>query len=232
MNSKSTISILTCFSLIACSNPQPGPDKTLGGAVLGAGWGATTGAIVGNQLSNTTGGALAGAGLGAVAGALTGVGYDVVEGSQLEQERMLASLKVQNTLNARYLEQLQAKLDRAVVSDPAAIYQVYFEPDETSLKSGAAADLEAIAEAIKTSPTNATISVIGHSDDSGTPDYNQRLAEARARNVAAYLAARGISVDRINVRSFGSTRPISSNATPEGRQMNRRVEVYLDPAPK
>lgn len=227
MNARLATIVTFVFSLSACSTPQPGPDKSLGGALLGAGWGATSGAIIGNQLSNTGGGALAGAGLGAVAGALTGVGYDVTEGSQLEQERMLASLKVQNALNARYLEQLQAKLDRATLTEPTAIYQVYFDADSTALKTGSAADLEAVAEAIKAFPGNANVYVVGHSDDSGTPDYNQRLSEARARAVSAYLATRGISVDRIVTESYGSTRPISSNTTPEGRQMNRRVEVYL-----
>lgn len=95
------------------------------------------------------------------------------------------------------------------------------------MKSGAIADLEAIADSIKLSANNSPINVVGHSDDAGSPEYNDRLAEARARSVVSYLAARGISMDRLKLKSFGSTQPVASNSTPEGRQLNRRVEVFF-----
>ena len=60
-----------------CSNPQPGPDKTAAGAVLGAGWGAGAGAVIGNQVNYGGEGAAIGAGFGFVQGGLEGAGYDL-----------------------------------------------------------------------------------------------------------------------------------------------------------
>lgn len=219
---------LLAASLSACSNPQPGPDKTIAGAVLGAGWGAGAGAVIGNQVSYAGEGAAIGSGFGAVGGALSGAGYDLSESAQLENERQLAALKIQNISNQRELENIQGRLDDAVVSpDAGGVYQVFFDEDATSLRGGSVANLEVIAESIKASPRAYVIHVVGHSDDTGDPKYNERLAESRARSVSAYLGSRGISMDQIKVASHGSTRPIASNSTPVGRQLNRRVDVYI-----
>lgn len=221
-------SILLLTSLCMCSHPQSGPDKTVAGAVLGAGWGAGTGAIVGNQIGNVSGGAAAGAGIGLVAGALTGGGYDVNEGILVEQQRKLDAMKMQNEINGARLEQMQAKLDRARPSTTSAsLYQVYFDNDVSSIKAGAVADLEQIANSLKTDPAAKKIMVIGHSDDGGTPEYNERLAEARARTVTAYLASQGLSMDKLVTQQYGSQRPVASNSSPEGRQLNRRVEILV-----
>lgn len=219
---------LVLFFLCACHNPQSGPDKTLGGATLGAGWGAGAGAIVGHQLSYAGEGTAVGAGFGLVSGALSGMAYDLSEGAQLEQGRQLAALKVQNESNSKSLSELQARLDQTIASDLAGgIYQVFFDADSTSMRAGSVANLEVIAEQIKASPFASVVNVVGHADDAGSPEYNQRLAEARARNVAAYLAARGISMGQISIKHYGSERPIASNSTTVGRQLNRRVDVFI-----
>jgi len=229
-------SVITTFFLAAlavtlltgCSNPQPGPDKTIAGTVLGAGWGAGAGAVIGNQVSASGEGVAVGAGFGAIAGALSGAGYDLSEGSQLNQERQLASLKVQSAANRRELEQVQGRLDDAVTSDfSGAMYQVFFDDDATTLRAGAVANLEAIANSIASNPRAYVIFVEGHTDDAGTPEYNEKLAEARARTVSAYIGARGISMDQIKVSNYGAKRPIASNATPVGRQLNRRVDIHI-----
>lgn len=67
----------------------------------------------------------------------------------------------------------------------------------------------------------------GHTDDVGTPAYNRDLSEARVRAVGDFLKARGIGAERMKLWSFGETRPVASNETPEGRQRNRRVEITL-----
>jgi outer membrane protein OmpA-like peptidoglycan-associated protein len=212
----------------ACSNPQPGPDKTAVGAVLGAGWGAGAGAVIGHQVSYAGEGAGIGAGFGAVAGAISGAGYDFSEGTQLDQERQLAALKVQNIANQREMERLQGRLDESVAADlTGGVYQVFFDDDATNLRAGAVANLEVIAESIKASPRAYTINVIGHTDDSGAPEYNERLAQSRARAVSGYLGSRGISMDQIKVSSHGAARPIATNGTPVGRQLNRRVDIYI-----
>lgn len=219
---------LLLLSLTACGNPQPGPDKSLGGAVLGAAWGAGAGAVVGNQVSSQGGGIAVGAGFGAASGLITGAGMDMNESAMMREEKELASLKVQNMANTQELANLQASLDRAYSKAGSGIYQVFFDPDATNLRLGSISNLEKIADSIKANPGAFRVHVDGHTDDSGRIDYNNTLAEARARSVASYLAARGIGVDQISVNSFGSKRPIASNSNPTGRQLNRRVDVYVD----
>lgn len=219
---------LCALGLLACSRPQPGPDKTVGGAILGAGWGAGAGAVIGNELSYAGEGTAVGAGFGLVGGAISGSTYDATEETQIEQASELESLKIHNIANSRELSDIQSKLDQAVSAKPVAgIYQVFFDEDQTNLRSGAVANLEAIADSLRTSPHADVVNVFGHSDDAGTPEYNESLAEARARTVSAYLMSRGISSDQVIVKGFGSKRPIASNATPVGRQLNRRVDIYL-----
>lgn len=218
-------------ALVAGCHNNPYPDKTLGGAVLGAGWGAGTGAVIGNQVSNAGEGAAVGAGFGLVSGAMAGLGYDVMENDLIEREQELTALRVQNDANGRALAQMQAHFDReAAIGATPAVYQVFFEADETGLKAGAIANLEVIAEAIRRDPRSNRVHVVGHSDDTGDSSYNERLAQSRARSVTAYLAGRGISMDQIILHSYGSKRPIASNATAEGRQLNRRVDLYVAPA--
>ena len=222
-----SVSLLALVSL-GCSTPAPGPDKTVAGAVLGATWGAGAGAVVGHQVSYTGEGVAVGAGFGLLGGAMTGYGYDAIEDTQIKHEEMLASLKLQNLANQRELEFLQGKLDRAMSSDLAgSFYQVFFDVDATSLRSGAIAQLETIAQTLKGSPALGKVNVVGHSDDEGTPEYNSRLAEARARTVSSYLAMQGIALDQIVVKSFGSQRPVATNSNDVGRQLNRRVDVYV-----
>ncbi|MBX7137006.1 MAG: OmpA family protein [Oligoflexia bacterium] len=221
---------LPLFITLALSScgATSGPDKTAAGTVLGAGWGAGTGAIVGNQIGHPGQGAGVGAGFGALAGAIEGGTFDTLESDILDQEQQLASLKVQNAANAQSIADLQRRLDQSINTDLAGgISQVFFDADSSTVKAGAVANLEIIAEAIKSSPRAGTIHVVGHADDAGTPEYNSRLAEARARAVSGYLGARGVSMSQIVVSSFGSTRPLASNATPVGRQLNRRVDIFV-----
>ena len=218
--------------VVGCSNPQPGPDKTIAGTVLGAGWGAGTGAVIGHQVRHTQNGAGLGAGIGAgfgaVAGAMSGGAYDLTESTQIRLENQLASLKIQNMANAKQLDTLQDQLDYAATSEVAGgVYQVFFDVDATSLRAGSVANLEVIAESIKRSAHAYAIHVVGHTDDTGDPKYNDRLSEARARAVSAYLGSRGISMDQIHVTNHGAKRPIASNVTDVGRQLNRRVDVYI-----
>lgn len=226
---RSAVIALLSILALGCSNPQPGPDKTAAGMVLGAGWGAGSGVIIGHQLDVPGEGAAIGAGFGAVHGAITGAGYDMAEGAILKEKRELASLKVQNLANTRELAQIQAKLDEAATAGDigGGVYQVFFDLDATSLKAGSVANVQTIADSLKRSPAAYKINVVGHADDSGSPEYNERLAESRARSVSALLGSNGISMDQIAVSSFGSKRPLVTNTTAEGRQLNRRVDIFI-----
>ena len=218
----------TILLTVGCSMPQSGPDKTIGATILGAGWGAGAGAVIGNQVDASGGGVAVGAGVGAAAGLLMGAGWDLSESVQLDQNRQLASLRVQSTTNQIELEKIQARLDSTTETDPVGgVYQVFFDEDQTNLRLGAFSGLEQVAEAIKASSMVTAVNVAGHTDDTGNAEYNERLAQTRASEVGSYLASRGISLSQLKINGYSASRPIATNKTSGGRQLNRRVEVYI-----
>jgi outer membrane protein OmpA-like peptidoglycan-associated protein len=222
--------LLTFVSVLSsgCSTPVSGPDKTAGGAVVGGAWGTGAGAVVGNQVATAGLGAGVGAGFGAVAGMLIGGSLDQLESGMLEQQQILNDLSARTRINFEKLRALQDEVDNKIASSaPSAVYQVYFGPDSTQLKAGAIANLQAIAESMKNSTSYTKVFVNGHTDDSGNKEHNKNLAESRAKEVVSYLAGRGISMDQIKMNSYAAERPLATNSTPEGRQLNRRVDVFL-----
>lgn len=224
------IAALAIGVLAAGCYPQPGPDKTVGGAVLGAGWGAGLGAVAGNQVANAGPGAAVGAGLGAVSGMLTGGALDIAEGSELQAQRELDSIKIHVAANQRRLELLQSTLDSRdynLSRTAETLSKVFFDTDRASLRSGAAKELQVLAERIKNNPYVGRLELHGHSDDTGSPERDTSLSESRTRTVATFLANQGISLDQMELFAHGSRRPLGSNESEAGRQLNRRVEIIL-----
>lgn len=74
------------------------------------------------------------------------------------------------------------------------------------------------------------IVVAGHTDSDGSESYNANLSQLRAHAVSDYFASKGVDAVRLETIGFGETHPIASNATAEGKQVNRRVEITLLPA--
>jgi outer membrane protein OmpA-like peptidoglycan-associated protein len=74
-----------------------------------------------------------------------------------------------------------------------------------------------------------TITVRGYTDNTGSAAYNQRLSQDRANSVASYLSRSGVPASRIQSIGYGMSNPVASNATPEGRAQNRRVEISINP---
>ena len=75
----------------------------------------------------------------------------------------------------------------------------------------------------------AVVEVAGHTDSTGSAQYNQQLSEQRANSVAQYLESQGLASNRVVTIGAGETRPVADNSTPEGRAANRRVELTLTP---
>ena len=215
--------------LVVSCHPVPGPDKSLAGSVLGAGWGAGAGAVIGNQTGSLGPGTGVGAAFGAGAGLLTGIGLDVAEGTQLEEQRQLDALKVQVAANTRSLMMLQNSLDDRDRRLERSGYtgQIFFDEDSASLRAGSAVELERLAEVIKSNPYVGLVEVHGHSDDTGDGERNNRLSEARARTVGTFLSSHGIPMDRMRLIAHGARQPLATNETGVGRQLNRRVEVIM-----
>lgn len=86
--------------------------------------------------------------------------------------------------------------------------------------------IERVAKMLK-DKTQANVTIEGHTDNVGSAALNQQLSDARARAVMNALASKGVPRSRMAVKGFGMTRPQADNATPEGRQANRRVEITV-----
>jgi len=69
--------------------------------------------------------------------------------------------------------------------------------------------------------------VEGHTDSTGSADYNQRLSERRAASVRDFLAQHGVAMDRLVAVGYGMDRPVATPETKEGRAKNRRVEIVI-----
>jgi OOP family OmpA-OmpF porin len=86
--------------------------------------------------------------------------------------------------------------------------------------------LDTVAVMLAEAP-DALIEVSGHTDDQGNDEANQILSQRRADATEAYLLKKGIADERMTSKGFGETSPIADNATPEGRQRNRRIQFRL-----
>jgi outer membrane protein OmpA-like peptidoglycan-associated protein len=105
---------------------------------------------------------------------------------------------------------------------------VLFEFDRDQLLPPAIIKLGKLADALN--KTDLKVAIEGHTDGVGTDGYNQELSYRRARSVRDFLASRGVAAERLEVAGFGKSRPIATNATNEGRAMNRRVEIIIEKA--
>lgn len=222
----------TLFIVIGCATPNHDPDMTASGAVVGGGIGAGAGAIIGNQISHLGDGAAVGAGIGAVSGIMAGISADIIESEIATTREEISSLNAAHAANGRILSDLQRSADNeAFRKNSYGLFQVFFDENATSLRSGSLAQLESLIKELRHSQSPLRVSILGHADDSGDISYNERLSLARAREVAAAFSARGISQDQLDIYAYGSKRPLLSNATAKGREFNRRVEVYINQKP-
>jgi len=206
----SIVLFILILALTGCAQTQQAArTKTGQGAAIGAAAGALAGAVIGHQSGNRRTGAV----IGGLAGAAIGGGI----GYKLDQQ----AKELQQIKDA----EVRREEDRLVVTMSEAIL---FDLNSTALKPGAKQQLEKMAEVMVRYPDN-DILVTGHTDNTGSEKYNQDLSERRAKAVKNYLILKGISAGRITSMGFGETMPVASNATPEGRQKNRRVEIEIKP---
>ncbi|WP_244816953.1 OmpA family protein [Caballeronia sp. Lep1P3] len=100
-----------------------------------------------------------------------------------------------------------------------------FDTDEAEIRHGSLPALDRAATVLKRSMRPVLIE--GHTDNDGPLAYNQSLSKARAESVARALIARGVPAERLSTKGMAYLRPIASNDTPQGRAMNRRVEILV-----
>ena len=107
-----------------------------------------------------------------------------------------------------------------------AIDKLEFETNQAIISSKSYESLNELADLLADNE-RWDLKIQGHTDNVGTPANNLKLSKQRAEAVANYLSKRGVRYNRLKVSWYGEKRPIASNETEEGRQLNRRVEMEI-----
>jgi outer membrane protein OmpA-like peptidoglycan-associated protein len=199
---------ILALSLIVWSSSCASLSRTKKGAVIGAAGGAVAGGLVGKAAGNTVLGALLGAALGGAAGAYIGHYMD----KQAEEMRR----DLQGARVDRVGEGIKITFDSGLL----------FDVDRYDLRDTSRENLQRLAGVLNKYP-DTNILIEGHTDSNGTREHNIQLSARRANSVAHYLAQLNVPSGRFSVMGFGPDEPIADNATAEGRQQNRRVDLAI-----
>ncbi|WP_133650769.1 OmpA family protein [Paraburkholderia flava] len=190
--------------LAGCATQQG--NNTAVGTGVGAGLGAGIGALIGGGK-----GAAIGAGVGAAAGGITGYNWQAIRN---KLSGATAGTGTQIT------EQPDGSLKLNIPSS------VTFDTNSYAIKPSFQSVLGQVAATLNQNP-EVIAQVIGYTDSTGQPAYNQTLSVNRAQSVVNALVQQGVAQQRLSAEGRGETNPIADNNTDAGRAQNRRVEVYL-----
>ncbi len=201
---------VSVVGLSACTSIDPYTGQTRASdTAMGTGIGAIGGAAVGALIGGERG-AYIGAGVGALGGGAIGYNMDK-QNAELRQALLGSGVQVRKVGNTIQL---------IMASD------VTFATNQASIQGGFYQTLDSVAVVFKKYNNN-TINIVGYTDNTGNPSYNQQLSEQRAQSVGNYLISRGVPSNRIYTSGQGQRNPVASNATAQGRAMNRRVVITL-----
>ena len=183
-------------------------NRTAKGAAIGAGAGGAAGGLIGYATGSPVAGVLIGAAVGGAAGALIG---NYMDKQAAEIERDIEGAKVE-----RVGEGIKITFSSGIL----------FDVNRADLKDFSRAELTKLATILnKYDDTN--ILLAGHTDSTGSDEYNLRLSRRRAQSVSDYLSIQNVNPERFTVYGYGKSDPIASNDTADSRAQNRRVEVAI-----
>ena len=207
------LSFLMCFLTVFGCQTKQGT-----GSLLGAGGGAALGAIVGQIIGkdgkSTAIGAAIGAAAGAGAGAIIGRHMDKVAA---EAAANVQNAKVEEVTDANGLKAVKVTFDSGIL----------FATNKADLNLVSKNELARFSTVLKNN-ADCHVDIYGHTDSTGNDGINIPLSNNRAQSVATYLKQCGVSAQQLqNIVGKGSAEPVADNGTAQGRQLNRRVEIYL-----
>lgn len=210
--------IAATLVLAGCATDEFGNPRQLTETEKGVGIGIATGAAIGALATKKS---AQGAAVGAVVGALGGG----LIGNYMEQQRRDFQKVLANEIAAGDIR-LEKLPDESLVV--AMTSETAFDVDSSSIKPGFYSTMDKIAGVVnKYGKTRLYVS--GHTDDTGSDAYNQGLSERRAQAVQSYLLSANVYPQRLSARGYGESQPVASNATAEGRRLNRRVDITIVP---
>jgi outer membrane protein OmpA-like peptidoglycan-associated protein len=208
------LTLILSMCALGCATPQNKKEK---GTRIGVVGGAIAGALLGQAIGGDTAGTLIGAGVGAVAGGA--IGRTVGSNMDQQEEAMRQQLAAVEAAN------IQRNADMLAVTFKA---DALFDVASAALKAGSFDEIQRVSTVLNQYPQTKII-VSGHTDSTGSEDYNLTLSERRANSVKNALAGQGVSLSRITTIGYGQATPIADNKTEAGRQLNRRVIITIKP---
>jgi outer membrane protein OmpA-like peptidoglycan-associated protein len=200
----SFLAAILLIGTFACAHMS----RTEKGAVIGGTAGGVLGAVIGKQAGNTAVGAILGAAVGGATGAVIGNYMD----KQAEE--------MQRDLEGATVERVGEGIKVTFASG------ILFDVNKSDLRPEAKENVVKMAEILNKYP-DTNILIEGHTDSDGAEEYNQKLSERRTGSVSYFLAQNSVASSRVNTMGYGESQPVADNATPEGKQANRRVEVAI-----
>ncbi len=214
---KTMISALSLSALALTSgcttNPETG-KRTISKAAIGGVGGVVGGYLLGDILGgrNDRTAKIVGAGLGGLAGA--GIGYYMDE-----QEKKLREQTAGTGID------VTREGDNLILNMPS---NVTFAVNSSAIDPQFQTTLGSVANTLS-QYEKSYVDVLGHTDSTGSDQYNQSLSERRAESVSNFLANSGVQQARLATKGYGESQPVASNSTEEGRAANRRVELKIVP---
>lgn len=206
----SAAAVLSLITVSACvTDPNTGERKvsrTAIGGVGGAGLGYLLGSVIGGSTAR-----ILGAGIGGVAGGA--IGY--------QKDKQIRELR-ESTAGSGI--DVTESGDGILLNLP----DVTFAVDSTEISPAFQSALSRVAQSMIQYP-DSLVDVYGHTDSTGSDQYNLDLSQRRADAVSRYLISRGVSSARLQAKGMGESYPVADNTTADGRSRNRRVEVKITP---
>ena len=169
------------------------------------------------NMSNLAKGSAIGGGSGAAVGA--GVGALIgkkMDNKAAELAAAMEDANVEVVTDANDLKAVKVTLESGIL----------FNTSSSTLSDASKAALKKFAANMADMP-DTDLTILGHTDNTGTPEYNEKLSVQRAASVAGFLQNCGMSVDRMTIEGRSFHEPVADNSTKEGRLQNRRVEIYI-----
>ncbi len=206
------LSVAMLFGATGC-----GMNKTGKGALIGGGGGAGAGALIGGLIGGGKG-----AGIGAAIGAAVGAGAGALIGNKMDKQQkeleaeLAQQAKVEETTDSNGLRAIKVTFDGGIL----------FQTGKYNLSAQAQADLTKFAASLINNP-NTDVNILGYTDNTGSYAVNEKLSNQRANSVRDYLIKCGVNPSRLTAKGIPMADYIASNDTPEGRALNRRVEIYI-----
>lgn len=204
-----------------------GASNTTKGGLIGGGAGAGLGAMIGNLIGKSAGGTLAGAAIGAAVGA----GAGILIGKKMDKmkaatQAAVENAQVQTVKDSNGLDAVKITLDSGIL----------FASGKSTLSGDAMQSLTKFTDDVLKVYPDCDVAIQGYTDNTGfrgstveeSYQKNIKLSQDRADAVKSFLLAKGAGVNQIKSSvGFGQENPVASNDTQDGKQQNRRVEIYL-----